>query len=152
MAKTPAPQPTASQSRAATPKKPSTPAKPAAAGAAPIDFSGIWELDNEASVNVNYHLDGAGLSVTQKGDHIWIQPIKQGKGSGVMGEEIVADGRAYEKALGRRIISARAGNATVAKPGNGPGSGVRPVLPAQSTALAAQAPQAGSTVLHTPSD
>lgn len=67
---------------------------------APLDFSGTWQLDVSHSVNASSHLVGAILSVTQHGDHIWIQPIKQGKGSGVLAEEIVADGRAYEKALG----------------------------------------------------
>src|SRR5262249_23154379 len=43
---------------------------------------------------------GSVLSVTQSGNHIWIQPVKQGKGYGVMAEEIVADGRPYEKAMG----------------------------------------------------
>jgi hypothetical protein len=79
------------------PARARTPAKPAAA---PLDFSGTWELDISASSHPNSHYEGAVLAVTQRGDHIWIQPIKQGKGSGILGEEIVADGRAYEKAVG----------------------------------------------------
>jgi hypothetical protein len=83
---------------AARPARTRTPTK--TAEAVPPDFSGNWQLDVTASINPNSHLEGAVLSVTQHGDHIWIQPIKQGKGSGVLAEEIVADGRSYEKALG----------------------------------------------------
>jgi hypothetical protein len=73
-------------------------AKPRAS--APIDFSGTWEFDEKNSINANYHYIGSVLSVTQSGNHIWIQPVKQGRGSGVLAEEIVADGRPYEKAMG----------------------------------------------------
>jgi hypothetical protein len=87
-----------------TPRASSAPARGARtrtpAAGAPLDFSGTWELDASHSVNASSHFVGAILSVTQHGDRIWIQPIKQGKGSGVLAEEIVADGRAYEKALG----------------------------------------------------
>ncbi|HEX7253484.1 MAG TPA: hypothetical protein VF376_11425 [Thermoanaerobaculia bacterium] len=87
-----------------TPTRPAKSARPARtrtpAAKPPIDFSGIWELDTKASVHPNPHYQGSVLSVTQTGDHIWIQPIKQGKGTGVLGEEIVADGRGYEKGIG----------------------------------------------------
>jgi hypothetical protein len=87
-----------------TPTKPAKSARPARtrtpAAKPAIDFSGFWELDMKASVHPNPHYQGSVLSVTQTGDHIWIQPIKQGKGTGVLGEEIVADGRGYEKGIG----------------------------------------------------
>jgi hypothetical protein len=67
---------------------------------APLDFSGTWEFDEKTSINANYHYIGSVLSVAQSGNHIWIQPVKQGRGSGVLAEEIVADGRPYEKAMG----------------------------------------------------
>jgi len=96
--------PTAASAAAATPL-PSARTSKAAPGAkprasAPIDFSGTWEFDENTSINANYHYRGSILSVTQTGNHIWIQPVKQGKGSGVLAEEIVADGRPYEQALG----------------------------------------------------
>jgi len=84
--------------KAARPARTRTPA--ASVPRPPLDFSGVWELDMKASVHPNPHYQGAVLSVTQNGDHIWIQPIKQGKGTGVLGEEIVADGRGYEKGIG----------------------------------------------------
>jgi hypothetical protein len=87
-----------------TPAKPARPARTRTPAASvprpPLDFSGVWELDPKASIHPNPHYEGAVLSVTQNGDHIWIQPIKQGKGTGVLGEEIVADGRGYEKGIG----------------------------------------------------
>jgi len=47
-------------------------------------------------------MQGAVLSVTQKGDRIWITPVQTpGKARNpILAEEIVADGRAYEKTLG----------------------------------------------------
>jgi hypothetical protein len=72
-------------------------ARPAAA---PLDFSGVWELDAAMSVNVPTQMKEAVLSVTQKGNRIWISPVASGKASMIMAEEIVADGRPYEKALG----------------------------------------------------
>ena len=68
----------------------------------PLDFSGVWELDQKMSVRVSAPMQGAVLSVTQKGDRIWISPVETpGKTRNpILAEEIVADGRAYEKALG----------------------------------------------------
>jgi hypothetical protein len=68
----------------------------------PIDFTGTWELDPKMSVNVSAPMQGAVLSVTQDGDRIWISPVQTpGKTrTPILAEEIVADGRAYEKALG----------------------------------------------------
>jgi len=68
----------------------------------PLDFSGTWELDEKASVNVSAQMKGAVLSVRQKGNRIWISPVKKEEGprQPILAEEIVADGQPYEKALG----------------------------------------------------
>jgi hypothetical protein len=68
----------------------------------PLDFSGTWTLDSKSSVNVSAQMQGAVLSVRQKGDRIWISPVKAEAGprSRILSEEIVADSRPYEKALG----------------------------------------------------
>jgi len=68
----------------------------------PLDFSGVWELDPKMSIHVSYHMQSAVLSVKQKGNRIWISPVQApGKArQTILSEEIVADGRAYEKALG----------------------------------------------------
>lgn len=65
-----------------------------------LDFSGVWEIDASASENVSSAMKEAVLSVTQKGNRIWISPVYKTRGSRIMAEEIVADGRSYEKALG----------------------------------------------------
>ena len=79
----------------AAPRKTPTP-KP------PVDFSGTWELDEKVSVNVSTQMKGAVLSVEQKGNRIWISPVqkKEGPRPEILAEEIVVDGRPYEKALG----------------------------------------------------
>lgn len=68
----------------------------------PLDFSGTWTLDPKMSRNVSDQMQGAVLSVRQKGDRIWISPVKAGDGQRprILAEEIVADARPYEKALG----------------------------------------------------
>lgn len=68
----------------------------------PIDFSGVWDLDEKMSQNVSSHMKGAVLEVTQQGNRIWISPVQPDGGprQRVLSEEIVVDGRAYEKALG----------------------------------------------------
>ncbi len=68
----------------------------------PLDFSGVWVLDPKMSLNVSSHMMGAVLSVTQEGNRIWISPVRPEGGSrpAILGEEIVADQRPYEKALG----------------------------------------------------
>ena len=68
----------------------------------PLDFSGVWELDPKLSVNVSSQMKGAVLSVTQKGNRIWISPVKSDEGprQRILSEEIVVDGVPYEKALG----------------------------------------------------
>ncbi len=66
---------------------------------APIDFSGVWELDAAASQNVSRPMEGAVLSVKQNGNRIWIEPIEQ-TGRRILAEQIVVDGRLYEKRVG----------------------------------------------------
>lgn len=68
----------------------------------PLDFSGTWTLDSSASTNVSKQMQGAVLSVRQTGDRIWISPVKPdgGRQPRILSEEIVADARPYEKALG----------------------------------------------------
>ena len=68
----------------------------------PLDFSGTWTLDPTASRNVSSQMQGAVLSVRQKGNRIWISPVKAEAGPRphILAEEVVADARPYEKALG----------------------------------------------------
>jgi hypothetical protein len=68
--------------------------------AAPLDFSGFWRLDTDASRNINPKMKDSTLSVTQKGNRIWISPGPDMKRGALLSEEIVADGRPYEKLLG----------------------------------------------------
>jgi hypothetical protein len=77
-------------------------ARPTAEPKPPLDFSGTWTLDPKASVNISSQMQGAVLSVRQKGDRIWITSVKADTGprSGILAEEIVADTRPYEKDLG----------------------------------------------------
>ena len=84
-----------------------TPAPPAAATPRPkpekppLDFTGVWELDEKASRNVSPVLAGAVLNVRQTGNQIWISPMDPAK-SRILSESIVADGRPYEKTLGTK--------------------------------------------------
>jgi hypothetical protein len=66
---------------------------------APLDFSGVWVLDASASKGVSTNMEGAVLSVRQNGNHIWIEPIER-KEPLLLAEEIVVDGRRYEKGVG----------------------------------------------------
>jgi hypothetical protein len=68
----------------------------------PLDFSGTWTLDPKSSMNVSSQMEGAVLSVRQNGNRIWISSLKaeEGPRSRILAEEIVADARPYEKALG----------------------------------------------------
>lgn len=78
----------------------------AAAGAAPritvkappLDFSGLWKLDEAASSGVSFHMRDAVLRLEQTGDRIQVTPV--GRGEGLLAEQIVADGRPYEKTIG----------------------------------------------------
>lgn len=83
---------------------PPSPEKP------PLDFSGTWELDERASLNISPRMSGAVLVVEQRGDHIRISPGAQGPGKlNLAADEVVADGQPYEKSVGgaRGIATAR---------------------------------------------
>jgi hypothetical protein len=67
---------------------------------APLDFSGFWKIDTAASKNINPMMKDSTLSVTQKGNRIWISPGPDVKRGALLSEEIVVDGRPYEKSLG----------------------------------------------------
>lgn len=89
-----APPPTPSP---ASGKRSSGPAKPPRA---PIDFSGTWEIDAAKSTGVSANMQGAVIAIRQNGDHIWIEPVDRSR-KFLSSEEIVVDGRLYEKAVGR---------------------------------------------------
>lgn len=77
---------------------------------APLDFSGTWKIDMTSSLNVSPNMKDAVLIVEQRGDKIRVSPARQAPGKVLLsGEEIVADGRAYEKGVGggRGILTAR---------------------------------------------
>jgi hypothetical protein len=87
---------------ATTPHLVRTPVPPIAGARGSVtDFSGVWELDPASSVGFASTLDGAVLEVTQKGDHIWIQPVGRSR-STLLAEEVVVDGRSYEKGVGQK--------------------------------------------------
>jgi hypothetical protein len=97
-------------SAAAPAKKKAEGLRPGAAGG-PTDFSGIWELDEKSSSLPTRHLQNSVLEVTQRGARIWIQPVGKTRDH-VLAEEVVVDGRAYEKSLGNKekgILTARWG-------------------------------------------
>ncbi|MDQ2870529.1 MAG: hypothetical protein M3S32_07300 [Acidobacteriota bacterium] len=95
-----------------TPAKKRTPrpARPGAHGSQ-TDFTGIWELDSKSSSLGSQRMENAVLQVTQSGDRLWIQPLGNTRAR-VLAEEVVVDGRAYEKALGkeRGTLTAKWGN------------------------------------------
>jgi hypothetical protein len=85
-------------------------AAPTPATKPPLDFSGTWKLDTKLSVNVSPNMKDAVLIVEQKGNRIRVFPAPQGPGKlNLAADEIVADGRAYEKAVGggKGILTAR---------------------------------------------
>ena len=53
-------------------------------------------LDPAASQGVSPAMEGAVLSVRQNGNHIWIEPIER-KEPALLSEEVIVDGRKYEK-------------------------------------------------------
>jgi len=83
-------------------KKPAAAKEPAGPGApgSLTNFSGIWQLDVNSSSGGSPNLKDAMLEVTQKGDRIWIQPLGESRRS-VLAEEVVVDGRVYEKGVGQ---------------------------------------------------
>ena len=64
-----------------------------------VDFTGVWELDAKASKSVSKNMEKAVISIRQNGDRIWIEPIEQ-KRPWLVADEIVVDGKNYEKAIG----------------------------------------------------
>ena len=78
----------------------STSPKVGKAAKAPIDFSGTWEIDATQSSGVSTNMHGAVISIRQNGDRIWIEPVDRSR-KFLASEEIVVDGRLYEKAVGR---------------------------------------------------
>lgn len=89
---TPGPTVTA---RKPTPKPAATAARPA------LDFSGTWDLDVRASLNVFPTLEsGLTLVVRQTGNRIWLEPSGEGARRASSSEMLVADGRPYKKPLG----------------------------------------------------
>jgi hypothetical protein len=83
------PGPTAGATPRPTPRKP------------PLDFTGVWVLDETASRNTAPAMRGETLNVRQTGNQIWIEPMDAAK-SHLLSESIVVDGRAYEKSLGNK--------------------------------------------------
>jgi len=79
--------------RSAAPAARPTPSRP------PLDFTGVWVLDEKASRNVAPAMSGEVLNVRQTGNQIWISPMTPEK-SHLLSESIVVDGRPYEKTLG----------------------------------------------------
>jgi len=94
-AQTPAPT-------ASTAPKPKTTKAPASKKpkSAPTDFSGDWVLDPKASRGVSKAMENAVLRVRQNGNHIWVEQITGGGARRLTSEEIVVDGKRYEKGLG----------------------------------------------------
>jgi hypothetical protein len=92
-----APAPKASPAPAGPTAPPPKKPKPARA---PIDFSGVWEIDPVQSQGISTSMQGAVISIRQNGDRIWIEPVDQSKRY-LSSDEIVVDGRMYEKAVGR---------------------------------------------------
>lgn len=66
---------------------------------APLDFSGVWELDAKESKGVSKNMEKAVISIRQNGDRIWIEPIEQNR-PWLVADEIVVDGKVYEKSIG----------------------------------------------------
>jgi hypothetical protein len=67
----------------------------------PLDFTGVWELDEKSSRNVVAAMSGEVLTVRQTGNQIWISPMDPAK-SHLLSESIVVDGKTYEKTLGNK--------------------------------------------------
>jgi hypothetical protein len=88
------------QTTAPSPKAPAKPARtPKASAKPPLDFSGIWVLDAAASQGVAPQMQNVVLQVRQNGNRIWIEQIESNARM-ILSEEIVVDGKMYEKSLG----------------------------------------------------
>jgi len=80
---------------------PAPPPTRAASAKPPLDFTGVWEIDEKSSRNVAAAMSGEVLTVRQTGNQIWISPMDPEK-SHLLSESIVVDGKTYEKALGTK--------------------------------------------------
>jgi len=88
----------AAQTATPAPKPARTPGKKKSGP--PLDFTGVWVLDGQASSGVSPNMEQAVLSVRQNGNRIWIEQIETNRPN-ILAEEIVVDGKPYEKSLGR---------------------------------------------------
>lgn len=68
----------------------------------PLNFTGVWELDAQASQGVPRAMQGAVLNVTQSGHRITIEPV-HGDHILLTADQVVADGRTYEKGVGPKM-------------------------------------------------
>jgi hypothetical protein len=68
----------------------------------PLDFSGVWVIDPQASTGVAPQMANAVLQVRQNGNRIWIEQIESAERQ-ILSEQIVVDGKKYEKALGNGV-------------------------------------------------
>ena len=89
-----APAPARTPARSASPKPAAKPAR------APVNFSGTWDLDFTASRGVIGSMRDAALEVQQDGNRITLSPLGNSK-TRLMADQIVVDGRPYEKKMGR---------------------------------------------------
>jgi hypothetical protein len=94
-----APAPTPSPARVKTEHKKGS-AKPASPKA-PLDFSGVWELDAGASQGVVKAMEHAAIRIEQNGNRIWIAPLGDASTGKLLADQIVVDGQLYEKKLGK---------------------------------------------------
>jgi hypothetical protein len=67
----------------------------------PVDFSGVWELDTNASRGVVKALENSAFRVQQTGNRITIEPIGTNSSQRLMADQIIVDGQKYEKNLGK---------------------------------------------------
>jgi len=72
-----------------------------AATKAPLDFSGVWELDPAASQGVVKAMEHAAIKIEQNGNRIWIAPLGAASTEKLLADQIVVDGQLYEKKLGK---------------------------------------------------
>jgi hypothetical protein len=68
---------------------------------APLDFSGVWELDAAASQGVVKAMEHAAIRIEQNGNRIWIAPLGAASTEKLLADQIVVDGQLYEKKLGK---------------------------------------------------
>jgi hypothetical protein len=96
---------------ARTPNRSASPNPEAKSARAPLNFSGTWDLDFPASRGVIGSMREAALEVQQDGNRITISPLGPSR-TLLQADQIVVDGRPYEKKMGRDrgTITAQWGN------------------------------------------